>query len=107
MLSKIKKIRDVLLTVSEDVYHYEAMQKKDKYIVYAEDMEGGSVEAGNRKVEQSIQGTIDYFTKTDWDETVDRIQEALKAACISFYLNSVQLEEETGYQHYEWVWEVK
>ena len=107
MLSKIKKIRDILLTVSEDVYHYEAVQKKDKYIVYAEDMEGGSVEAGNRKVEQSIQGTIDYFTKTDWDETVDRIQEALKAACISFYLNSVQLEEETGYQHYEWVWEVK
>lgn len=37
---------------------------------------------------------------------VDKIQAALIAACISFSLNSVQLEEETGLIHYEWIWEV-
>ena len=36
---------------------------------------------------------------------MNKIQGVLKDNCISFYLNSVQFEEETGYQHYEWVWD--
>lgn len=106
MFSKIKQIEELMLTVTDSVFHYEAMNKPDWYIVYAEDSEGSSVEGDDRKINQSIQGTIDYFTKKDWDENVNKIQEVLKNARISFYLNSVQFEEETGYQHYEWVWEV-
>ena len=34
--NKIYRIRDALLTVSKDVYHFEASKKKDKYIVWAE-----------------------------------------------------------------------
>ena len=30
----------------------------------------------------------------------------MNEAEISFALNSVQREDETGYIHYEWVWEV-
>lgn len=106
MLSKIKQIRDALLTITDNVYHYEAMDRPDRYIVYAEESEGSSQESDNKKTEQSIQGTIDYFTKTEWDEFSDQIQTVLADAKISFYLNSVQFEEETGYTHYEWVWEV-
>lgn len=106
MNSKIKIIRDTLLKVSDNVGHYEAKEKNDKYIVWAEDSEGSSVEGDNRKVNQSIQGTIDYFTRTEFDPIVDDIQEALIDAEISFQLNSVQYEEETKYIHYEWVWEV-
>ncbi len=106
MQSKLKKIKEALLTVTDRVGHYEIMEQTDQYIVWAEDSEAGSVEGDNRKQNQAIQGTIDFFTKTDLDEMVDRIQEALKAACISFYLNSVQHEEETGYIHYEWVWSI-
>lgn len=106
MRSKLKKIPEILKTVTDNVGHYEAMDVADKYIVWAEDSEGSSVEGNNRKINQSIQGTIDYFTKQDFDENVDRIQAALAAACISFYLNSVQYEDETEYIHYEWVFEV-
>lgn len=106
MLSKVKKIPQTLLKVSENVGHYEAMKKEDRYIVWAEDSEGSSVEGDDQKENQSIQGTIDYFTKTEDDENVDKIQGELRASCISFYLNSVQYEDETGYIHYEWVWEV-
>ena len=71
---------------------------------------GSSVEGDDRKINQSIQGTIDYFTKEEDDAFVEQIQAALKAACISFYLNSVQYEGQdeggAGYIHYEWVWEV-
>ena len=106
MNSKIKIIRDTLLKVSDNVGHYEAVEKTDQYIVWAEDSEGSSVEGNNKKVNRSIQGTIDYFTKVEFDETVGDIQKALTDAKISFYLNSVLFEEETGYIHYEWVWEV-
>lgn len=106
MNSKIKIIRDTLLKVSDNVGHYEAVEKNDKYIVWAEDSEGSSVEGDNRKENQSIQGTIDYFTRTEFDPMVDDIQEALIDAEISFYLNSVQYEDETKYIHYEWVWDV-
>lgn len=94
------------MKVSDNVSHYEALNKTDKYIVWAEDSESSSLNADNKKEIQAIQGTIDYFTKKDNDTVVNEIQEALKAEKVSFYLNSVQYEEETGYIHYEWVWEV-
>ena len=94
------------MKVSDNVSHYEALNKTDKYIVWAEDSESSSLNADNKKEIQAIQGTIDYFTKKDNDTVVNEIQEALKAEKGSFYLNSVQYEEETGYIHYEWVWEV-
>ena len=60
--------------------------------------------------EKNKLSVIDYFTKTEFDENVDRIQDALNAARISFYLNSVQDESGddsgSGYIHYEWVFEV-
>ena len=66
-----------MLTVMDNVGHYEAMNKEDKYIVWAEDGEGDSVHGDGHKLEQVIQGTIDYFTKTDGDENIDKIQDAL------------------------------
>ena len=103
--NKIYRIRDALLTVSKDVYHFEALKKKDKYIVWAGDGEGNSGHADNKK-NQVIQGTIDYFTKDDADPVVEEIQEALELYEISYKLNSVQYEDETEYIHYEWIWEV-
>lgn len=106
MLSSLEQIKKVLLTVTDKVFHYEALGQEDKYIVWAEDSEGASVEADNQKINQSIQGTIDYYTKDDGDTNVEVIQTALQNACISFYLNSVQYEDETRFIHYEWVFEV-
>ena len=110
MLSKILKIKEVLEGIdfdgSVEISHYEAMKKPDRYVVWAEDAEGSSEEADDHKTNQSIQGTIDYYSKTDMDINVDKIQEALIGAHISFYLSSVQYEDETGYIHHEWIWEV-
>lgn len=110
MLSKLMKIPEILKAVTEDVFHYEAMHVTDKYIVWAEDSEGSSVEGDNRKINQSIEGTIDYYTSEEFDENVDKIQAVLAAACVSFYLNSVQYEPTDDGSidkiHYEWVFEV-
>lgn len=106
MTSRMYKIRDALLAVSENVGHYRALNKTDRYIVWAEDGEGDSLHADNQKEIQVIQGTIDYFTKMESDPMVDQIQESLKKAGICYQLSSVQYEEETGYKHWEWIWEV-
>lgn len=106
MHTKIKQIRDLMLEVTENTYHYKALKQPDQYIVYAEDTGGNDLAGDNKKTCQAIQGTIDYFTKTEFDPNVEKIQEQLNNAEISFYLNSIQFEEETEYIHWEWVWEV-
>lgn len=99
-------VRDALLTVGVPVSHYTAVSKPDKYIVWAEEGEGDSQHADNRKSTQVLQGTIDYFTKTEYDPNVAKIQESLDDAEISWKLNSVQYEDATGNIHYEWIFEV-
>lgn len=97
-------IKNALLTVTNNVGHYEALKKTDQYIVWAEDGEDGSLWADGKMQEQTITGTVDYFTKTEYDPNVVKIQAALNDAEISFRLNSIQYEEDTKYLHYEWVW---
>lgn len=103
---KLSDLRDLLLTVIPEVYHYEASSQSDKYIVWAEDGEAGSNNADDEKIDQVIQGTIDYFTKTEFDSNFELIQEKLNSVDIAWKLNSIQYEEMTGYIHYEWVWEM-
>ena len=102
----LDRIKTALMTVGVPVSHYTALKKPSKYIVWAEDGQSDSVWADGKMQEQTIQGTADYFTKTENDPNVDAIQAALTVAGISFRMNSVQYEDDTKYIHYEWVWEV-
>lgn len=102
----LDKVKNALLTVSDNVGHYEAFRKNDMYIVWAEDGEGSQINGDNVMQGQSIQGRIDYFTKKENDLKVQEIQKALRAARISFYLDSIQYEDETKYIHYSWIFEV-
>ena len=102
----LQEIRDLLLTITPNVFHYFASGQTGNYIVWAEDSEGDSIHADDGKTEQVIQGTIDYFTKTENDPVVTQIQDKLTENEISWRLNSVQYEQDTGYIHYEWVFEV-
>lgn len=102
----LAEIKTALSTVGVPVNRYHAIKKPDKYIVWAEDGQSGGLYSDNRMSEQVIQGTIDYFTKTEDDPNIDKIQDALNSAEIPFRLNSVQYEEDTGFIHYEWLFEV-
>lgn len=102
----LDQIREALLTVSENVWHYEAPKQDDRYIVWAEDDGDNVLGADNAIRQQAIQGTVDYYTKSEDDPDVDRIETALRTAKIAHYLNSVQYEDETKLIHYEWVFEV-
>lgn len=101
-------IRDALLSVlPKAVFHFQAPSKtKAPYAVWAEDGSDQNRHADNELVGQAIQGTVDYFTREEYDKTVERIQKAFTVRHIPFRLNSIQYETDTKLIHYEWVWNV-
>lgn len=99
----IKRVGQLLALVTAECYHYtRPADITNKYIVWQEDGEDDSFSSGNRKSEQQIHGTIDYFTQDEYDPAVDEIQEALNAAEIGFRIDSVQYEDDTKLIHYAW-----
>lgn len=100
----LQNLRDLLASIGPPVHHYSASGQTGNYIVWAEEGEGGSGHADNRKTTIVIRGTIDYFTQDEFDPVVEQIQEKLTSAGIAWKINSIQNEEKTGYIHYEWVW---
>lgn len=102
--TKLRTVRDALVGVTDACYHYRRppAAPKSNYIIWAEDSEDGSFDTNNRKQEQQIHGTVDYYTLTEFDPVVDAIQEAFVSAGIGFRINSVQYEDDTNLIHYEW-----
>lgn len=103
--TKLEPIGKMLAKISDYSYHYWRSTPKGvkAYIVWAEDDEAESFNADNLKQKQGIHGTIDYFTKTEFDSTVDSIQNGLNVLeNVSWRLNSVQYEEDTTFIHHEW-----
>lgn len=101
-------IRDALVSVmGTSCYHYWRASQDLPYCIWAEDSEADSYEADNHKQEQAVTGSVDYFSKDEFDSNVDAIQDALNGIDgLSWRLNSVQHEAETGINHYEWYWTV-
>lgn len=108
MLGKIMKIKDALTSIENlKVYHYWRPRLQAPFCVWAEDGEGNSIHTNNHKSEQVITGTIDYFTRDEFDEMVENIQNALNTTeNVGWQLLSVQFEDETNLIHYEWEFEV-
>lgn len=106
LIVQLKKIRDALNSTSATgrVFHYKkAGNPTPNYIIWAEDGEGDSFNASNRKQEQQLHGTIDLYTLNEYDPLCDEIQDALdNAKNVGWSLNSVQYEDTTNLIHYEW-----
>ncbi len=74
------------------------------YGVYAEDG-ANDLEADDQHAEKVIEGTVDYFTRNDSGAPKTVIEAALDASGAAWKLNSVQFENDTGYIHYEWIFQ--
>ncbi|MFR5876326.1 MAG: hypothetical protein ACLUFN_07540 [Eubacterium sp.] len=105
-MKKLQQVKTALLTVTDDTYHFAAPNNSEDYIVYSENSEGGSVEADNYKLEQSVSGLIYFYTKKENHPFVDEIQQALINSRISFYLISVEYDSQTELIEYCWSFEV-
>lgn len=101
----LEQIKEALTSIEGlPIYHYfKPSEVNDRYCIWAEDAEAESLKGNNKKVIQQLQGTIDLYSKVEYDSAVDDIQEALNDAEIGFYQSSIQFEDETGLIHWEWV----
>lgn len=97
-------IKAAHLSVTDAVSHYRRL-KSDRYFVWAEDGTN-DLESDDLHTERAITGTTDLYTKIENDPWREAIETAFEQYGIVWYQNSVQYEEETGYIHTEWVWEV-
>lgn len=104
--NKLRQMGVAFAELTDNCYHYYRPLKNLPAIIWAEDTEATSFHSNNIKSCQNIQGTVDLYTKTEFDPLADRIQDTLQRLTNGWSLNSVQYEDETRTIHMEWVWEV-
>ena len=76
----------------------------DNYGVIAIDGQN-ALRAGDITAEKVPEGTIDWFTRSPASTVPGEVESLLDRLGASWYLNSVQYEDDTGLIHYEWVWQ--
>lgn len=99
-----EKIINAHLEVTDAVSHAKRIQS-DRYFVWQEDGENPLI-ANNGHAERAVTGTTDLFTKKEFDPWADALGEAFSSFGIAWSLADIQYEEDTGFFHYTWDWEV-
>lgn len=101
-------VKAALLSVSDNVGKYEAIDATKTHIIYGFDAEGNSFDANDIKLHQVLQGTVDLFALPGDEKLFDEIQKALSAARISFSFSSATFEDQqtSDFVHYQWIFEV-
>lgn len=74
------------------------------YGVWAEDG-ANDLHANNAHAEKITEGTVDWYTRDDAMPAQPSIEAALTAAGCAWHINSIQMEDNTGYIHLEWVFQ--
>ena len=108
MQSILKSFSDVLAQINGvNIYHYWRPKMQAPFCVWAEQNEGEPSYAGNKKIEKQFEGTLDYFTQTEFDPIVDEIVTAFESIDgLSYMLESVQYEDDTQLIHYTYSWSI-
>ena len=104
--AKLKQLGTAFAGVTQNCYHYWRPVKTVPCLIWAENGEENSFHSNNRKSEQCITGTVDLFTKTEFDPLADSVQSTLNDIGVAWRLESVQFEDETNMIHMEWSWEI-
>jgi hypothetical protein len=102
----LDEVKQALLTIGVPVYHYQALQQNCPYLVWQEEGQGSSLFGDGCMQNQSLTGSLVYYTKKEYDPGLDAVQAALNENEIAFYLAGSGYDPDTGVIHYSWVWEV-
>lgn len=104
----IKEFGKTLAGLPVSVFHYTRPKKvTNRYAVWQEDGGTNSFNADNSEAEHTVSGSLDYYTKVEFDAAVDEIQRTLtEVEGCSWELTDVKYEEETEMIHFSWSWEL-
>ena len=90
--------------VTDQVSHAKRLSS-DRYFVWQEEGADDLI-ANGRHAERGQRGTTDLYTKIEFDPWADQLGASFTRHNIAWSLVSVDYEEETGFIHYSWDWEV-
>lgn len=99
-----RKLITAMTSVTEAVSHRKRL-KSTRYFVWQEDG-ANDLSADGGHAEGAVTGSLDLYTKLEFDPWVSEMGTALTNAGIAWALVSVEVEEDTGFTHYSWDWEV-
>lgn len=99
-----EKIIAAHTAVTDQVSHMVRLSS-ERYFVWQEDGRNDLIADGVH-VETAVTGTTDLFTKQEFDPWAEAFEAALEAMGIAWSFSSFQREDDTGFLHYEWNWEV-
>ena len=98
-----QKLITAMTGVTEAVSHYKHL-KSTRYFVWQEDG-ANDLSADGGHAESAVTGSLDLYTKLEFDPWVAAMNAALTNAGIAWALVSVEVEEDTGFTHFSWDWE--
>lgn len=109
--TKMKAFYETLTAVVTTYHYFAPSEAKVPYAVWYEDGETSSLQAENHKAEQAVGGYLDYYTKTEFDEMCDTIQETLNSIeGVSWSYDSViygdPTSEDNNTIHHTWSWRI-
>lgn len=90
--------------VTKQVSHF-SRRNSSRYFVWAEES-WNALGSDNLHRERAMTGHTDLFTKKEFDPWARDLEDSFDAYGISWSLRDVQHEEDTGFYHYTWDWEV-
>lgn len=99
-----ERIISAHVAVTDQVSHLHQLES-NRYFVWTEDG-ANDLLAGNRHAERAMTGRTDFYTKQEFDPWAADLEQSLTDHGIAWSLVSVDYEEETGFIHYSWDWEV-
>lgn len=105
--SKLKKFAELLrYTSTNEIYHYDATGGKgDRYIVWQEEGESDSLFLDNQHDEIVLKGSLDIYTKVEFDDLVDEVIDLFNGNGVPFNIINIEYETNSNYIHYSFDWE--
>lgn len=101
----LRDVRDALIAICPETFHNKAYKQTDSYIVWREFGEN-TMPADDEVEETAARIAVDYFTKTEYDDTCATIRKALEEIGAAVDDARIDYEDDTGYTHYSMVCEV-
>lgn len=101
----VKDVRDALLTVTDNVYHYKASPNvKTNYILWGETGTSATFSADDEIDTIVIGGELYYYTNTEYDPVFDRICRVFDDHDIAWALINIGYDDTLGQIVYAMEW---
>lgn len=104
LTTMMEPLKAALTSVSDNVGHFEAIDRTTSFVIYAEDNEAAGLEANNVKEAQRIDVFVDAYILEPDLVLADNIQKALNDANIPFAIDSISYEQYEQYHFIRYRW---